>query len=161
VNREARNSDIFEAQREVERAKHDLAVQLRLASRSGKQMVENTIHRTVQNAKPLLIATASLGAAAFLLGVFKSLRRRPRRAGWMVPRPVAAPPRSPSLLGTIVRSALASVAASLAARLMERLSKGLEPRSAASSEQSSTLPRAAGTAAGAASALTDAGRSDL
>lgn len=138
----AKNSEIVAAQHEVERAKKDLAVRLRAASRSGKHMIERTINRTVETTKPLLIATAAMGAAAFVIGMVQIARRRsrPRRASWAFAGPVV--PRQPSFFGTLMRSALASVAASLAGHLMERLSRSLESASNAKAGLPAAKPAA-------------------
>ena len=120
------SSDIANAQREVERAKSDLNVRLRTASRSGKDMLDRTLHRTVQTTKPLIVAAASIGAGLVVMTLVRLARRRPRRpvapATWLAP----AVPIQPTLLGTLVRSALASAAASLASHYMARLSRALE-----------------------------------
>jgi hypothetical protein len=117
----ATNSEILSAKRDVERAKEDLTLRLRAASKSSRQMLERTLSQT----KPILTAVAALGAAAVAIGLFKLARPRPRRmrAGWL------APPREPSLLAVVARSALASAAASLASQMMARLQQSLEPRS--------------------------------
>lgn len=112
-------TDLAAAKREVERAKHDLAIRLRAASRSGRQMIQ----RTVETTKPLLIATASLGAAALLVGIVRLMRSRPRRRGWIAPLSAVEPP---GFFSTLLRSVLASAATSLAGHLMDRLARQLE-----------------------------------
>lgn len=120
---EAPNSDILAAQQEVERAKEALALKLRAASKSGKEMLD----RTLSQAKPLVVAAAALSAGAIVLGLYKLARLRPRarrRNNWVAPPP--AQYSRPSFFGTLVRSALTSVAASLASHLMRRLQQSLE-----------------------------------
>lgn len=114
-------SDILSAKREVERAKRELAVQLRTASRSSKQMIERTLSQT----KPILTGIAALGAAAAAIAFYKLARGRPRRKGWLVP------PQQPSMLGNMARAALTSAAASLAGYLMERLQHTLDTHNGA------------------------------
>jgi hypothetical protein len=115
----APNSEILSAKREVERAREDLTLRLRAASKSSRQMLERTLSQT----KPILTAVAALGVAAIAIGLFKLARPRRMRARWLTP------PREPSLFAVVARSALASAAASLASHMMTRLQQSLEPRS--------------------------------
>lgn len=117
-------SEIAAARRDVERAKLDLAHQLRIASKTGSRMIQRTVSRTVETARPLLVATAWLGAAALLVGIIKLSRQRSRRqSGWLL---LAPAPRSTTLLGTLFRSALKSAATSLLAHLMNRVARHVE-----------------------------------
>lgn len=119
---DAPNSDILAAKQEVERAKQDLALRLRAASKTGREVLDRTLSQT----KPLVVAAAALSAGALVLGVYKLARLRPRarRRGWVAPPPEQF--HKPSLFGTLARSALTSIAASLASHLMRRLQASLD-----------------------------------
>lgn len=108
---EPSNSDVLSAREEVERARADFVERLSVASRTGKEFLQSTLH----NARPIVVAAAALGALTLAVGLVQLGRMRSRPVRWQPPA------RSPSLLGSMLRSALVSAAASLAGRLVQQL----------------------------------------
>lgn len=108
---EPMKSDVLSAREEVERARADFVERLSVATRTGKEFLQSALH----GARPLVIAAAAVGVVTIAVGLVQLGRMRTRTVRWQPPA------RSPSLLGSMVRSALISAAASLAGRLVQHL----------------------------------------
>lgn len=121
---DAEDEDLAEAEREAELARASFTASVRTASLSGVQ----TVKRVARSAKPILIGALVVGGAAVLVAAARLARRSRATDYW-------APPRKPSLLGSLVRTAATRLLLMGAARLAERY---LQPRL----EEPSPLPAA-------------------
>jgi hypothetical protein len=101
--------DLAEAAREAELARASFSASVRTASASGVHAVQ----RAAARAKPLLIGALVVGGAAVLVAAAR-LVKRPRRHEWL------APPRSPGIVGSLVRTAVTRLVLLGVAHVAER-----------------------------------------
>jgi hypothetical protein len=124
VEPRSRKSDIeelTEAAREAELARASFSANLRSASESGRA----TVRRVVASARPLVVGAMVLGGAAIVVSAVR-LARRPRARGW-------APPRQPTLLGSLFRTVVTRLVIAGAARAAQHLLQAQNEDAAAAS----------------------------